>query len=518
MKISHRRWLPAVILQPVAVATIVLVAIGVPGTVSAADRSAADQAGQTSISVGSNPDGIAVDATTDTIYVANNGSDSVSVIDGAKAKVTGTITVGATPRGIAVDEKTDTIYVANSGDQTVSVIDGSTGKVTHTLTVGADPDAVAVNDATDTVYVTWHNGIASIDGATDVVTPEAIDMPPVVGTGINDVLAADPGTGDLYLVNWAIGFVSVIDMSTDQPVSFYDAGSAPDAVAVDPVHQLLYVGSCQSGYFSGVWIIDLANGSTKAQIRDGCPAAVAADTRTGVGVSIDQSADELSFIDGSPYQVSGSLSVGLEASSVAVDSATGTIYVADETLAGTVIAVTPRAPQLTSPSAVNFTVGKRGAFQVTATGYPAITYSENGRLPRGVTMSSKGLISGVPAANSGGTYNVVVSASNGIPPPATQKLVLTVRQAPAITSTNHAVFTIGRSKTFNVVATGFPPPRISGKGKLPRGLRFRGAANGTATISGKPAKSDKHGTYALTFTATNGVRRSAVQHFRLTIR
>jgi hypothetical protein len=42
--------------------------------------------------------------------------------------------------------------------------------------------------------------------------------------------------------------------------------------------------------------------------------------------------------------------------------------------------------------------------------------------------------------------------------------------------------------------------------------------NGTAAISGKPAKSDKHGTYALTFTATNRVGKPAVQHFRLTIR
>lgn len=506
----------------VALAAFLLVTAGAPAGASPAGGSAAARgagtSGLTTIGVGSNPDGIAVDATTDTVYVANNGGDSVSVINGATDTVTATIPVGQAPRGIAVDEQTDTVYVANSGDQTVSVIDGATAQVTATLTVGPGTDAVAVDATANTIYVSWHDGIATIDGATNAVTPLAIDAPPVMGTGINDSLAADPGTGDLYLVNWLLQFVSVIDMTTDQPVSTYDAGSAPDAVAVDPVHHLLYVGSCQSGFFSGVWVINLASGNTQAQLSDGCPAAVAADTATGTGVSVDQDAGSLSFIGGSPSRVTGTLSVGLEPSAVAVDPATGAVYVANQTLAGTVTAVMPAAPRLTSKNAATFKVGAAGSFQVTATGFPAVTYSESGRLPRGVTMSSAGRLSGTPAAGSGGTYPVVVTGSNAILPAATQKLTITVDQAPAITSAKRAVFTIGKAHTFKITATGFPAPRITEKGKLPKGLTFASGAKGTATISGKAAKTDRHATYVLTFTAANGIGKSAVQVFDLVVR
>jgi YVTN family beta-propeller protein len=505
-----------------AVLVFLLVAAQSAGA-SAADHSAvawraASAEGQVSIDVGSNPDGIAVDAVTHMVYVANKGGDSVSVINGATNTVSSTVPVGTAPRGIAVDDTTDTIYVANSGDQTVSVISGTTGKVTATLTVGPGPDAVAVDDATDTIYVTWHEGIASIDGATNVVTPLAIDMPPVMGTGINDSLAADPSGNDLYLVNWLLSFVSVIDAATDQPVDHFDAGSAPDAVAVDPVHHLLYAGSCESGFFSGVWVISLASGDTLAQISDGCPTAVAADTATGTGVSIDQAAGKLSFIAGSPRRVTGSISVGLEPSAVAVDPASGAIYVADQTLGGTVTAVMPAAPKLTSPAAATFRTGTRGSFPVTATGYPAVTVKESGRLPRGITMSATGVLKGTPAAGSGGIYRVVVTASNAILPAATQRLTITVDQAPAITSPGRASFTAGHAHTAKITATGFPAPRITEKGTLPKGVKFTAGKNGTASISGTPAKSDRRGTYKLTLTAANGISKPATQAFKLVVR
>ena len=63
----------------------------------------------------------------------------MSVIDGATNTVTATVTVGADPDGVAVDGTTDTIYVTNYGSGTVSVIDGATNTVTATVTVGSRP-------------------------------------------------------------------------------------------------------------------------------------------------------------------------------------------------------------------------------------------------------------------------------------------------------------------------------------------------------------------------------------------
>jgi YVTN family beta-propeller protein len=75
------------------------------------------------------------------------------VINGGTNKVTATIPVGNEPMGVAADPSTNTVYVANDDSDTVSVINGGTNKVTATITVGANPVGVAANPKTNTVYV-----------------------------------------------------------------------------------------------------------------------------------------------------------------------------------------------------------------------------------------------------------------------------------------------------------------------------------------------------------------------------
>ena len=77
------------------------------------------------ISVGTEPDGVAVNPVNGTVYVANSTSDTVSVISGFTGTVTGTITVVNGPEGIAVSLVNGTVYVTNSVGTTVSVISGS---------------------------------------------------------------------------------------------------------------------------------------------------------------------------------------------------------------------------------------------------------------------------------------------------------------------------------------------------------------------------------------------------------
>ena len=116
--------------------------------------------------------GVAVDGATKTVYVANLGAGTVSVVNSATCnaaqksgctKPAATIDVDGEPGGIALDEATDTLYVANLQGSTVSVIDGATCNATDqkgcsrppaTVTVGKGPYALAVDEATDTVYVT----------------------------------------------------------------------------------------------------------------------------------------------------------------------------------------------------------------------------------------------------------------------------------------------------------------------------------------------------------------------------
>ena len=69
-----------------------------------------------------------------------------------------TVPVGTTPFGVGVNAATDRVYVANQLSDDISVIDGSTNAVVATIPVGNVPFAVGVNAATDRVYVS--NGMS----------------------------------------------------------------------------------------------------------------------------------------------------------------------------------------------------------------------------------------------------------------------------------------------------------------------------------------------------------------------
>jgi len=79
--------------------------------------------------------------------------------------------------------------------------------------------------------------------------------------------------------------------------------------------------------------------------------------------------------------------------------------------------------------------------------------------------------------------------------------------SPRITSANSALAEVGHPFTFTVATTGTPIPKLKGKGKLPKGLKFVDNGDGTGTISGTPT-STKHksalGAHTITLRATFG--------------
>lgn len=109
------------------------------------------------------PDAIAVDSKTNTVYVANHDSRSVSVIDGGTNQVIATIPVGVDPNGVAVNPNTNMVFVSDSGNDSLVVIDAATNKPLYALPTGAGPSGVAVNVATGLVYVSDEGAIAEIN-------------------------------------------------------------------------------------------------------------------------------------------------------------------------------------------------------------------------------------------------------------------------------------------------------------------------------------------------------------------
>jgi hypothetical protein len=167
------------------------------------------------------------------------------------------------------------------------------------------------------------------------------------------------------------------------------------------------------------------------------------------------------------------------------------------------------APTITSVAATTFTKGTAGSFTVTATGFPAPTFTETGTLPAGVTLNgTSGLLSGTPTAN--GVFPVTLTATNGIGTPATQDFTLTVDAAPQITSADSTKFTEGAVSSFTVTATGTPTPTFAETGALPTGITLTTAG----LLSGTPTES---GSFPIVITASNAVSPAATQDFTLSV-
>jgi len=104
----------------------------------------------TKVTVGKVPTAVVVSPVTNKIFVANSGSNNVTVIDGASNGTT-TVAAGTYPAVVTVNPVTDKIYVANQGSRNVTVIDGA-GYGTTTVSAGSTPYAAAVNPVTDKIY------------------------------------------------------------------------------------------------------------------------------------------------------------------------------------------------------------------------------------------------------------------------------------------------------------------------------------------------------------------------------
>jgi Putative Ig domain len=161
-----------------------------------------------------------------------------------------------------------------------------------------------------------------------------------------------------------------------------------------------------------------------------------------------------------------------------------------------------RAPSLRHTGTVRGQAGVALSQVIHSTAYPVATLAETGALPSGLNFTDNGdgtaTIAGTPAAGSGGSYPVEVTASNGLGT-ASENFVVDVAEAPAITSADSAAASTGSAFSFAVTTTGFPAPSVTETGPLPKGVKFHAA---TGTFSGTPAAGTA-GSYPVTLTAKN---------------
>ncbi|MCW2800829.1 MAG: hypothetical protein JWQ70_2301 [Aeromicrobium sp.] len=177
-----------------------------------------------------------------------------------------------------------------------------------------------------------------------------------------------------------------------------------------------------------------------------------------------------------------------------------------------------QAPGIDGPAASTFTVGTAGSSDAfTTTGYPKPDLSATG-LPNGLSVSGNGTakITGTPANGTGGEYDAVVKASNGIGSPATKNVHVTVKEAPELVGPSDARMVAGVAGEVVFSTDGYPVADLTATGSLPAGVTFVDHHNGTATLGGTPT-AGAVGHYNITVTASNGIAPDSVIHLSLDV-
>jgi len=331
------------------------------------------------LKVGPEPIRVKVNQVTNRIYAINlrgqfpdgspdpNSAGSVSVIDGATDRVIAKVATELEPFALAINEKTNKIYVANQGSNDVTVIDGKTNKTKRVQLRPDDatsiydgvlsPEDIKVNEVTDKIYVTGtqSNTVGVIDGKTlkhTVVLTEGGGVTSQSGltptyVGIN------PKTNQVYTANFTSNDVTQIDGATSKKTGIITLVDVQDpyAMAVNPLTNKIYTANLTS---KSITIID---GATKESITIGDlvgkPHDIAINEKTnkiyfptfvlyrGAQVGDDkQITGVILELDGKTNKLT-TIVAGITPYAVAVNPVTNKVYVTNFD-GGTVTVLTPR--------------------------------------------------------------------------------------------------------------------------------------------------------------------------------
>ena len=280
------------------------------------------------VAVGSSPVAVAVNPVTNMIYVANAGGNAaVTVVDGATYSAMPIVTGQTSPVAIAVNSVTNRVYVANQMSNTVSVIDGSTNSVLATLAVGSHPHALAINVTTNKAYVANMS-----DGSVTVISwdpnKQAFVTSTVPTNGYGpEAVTLNPVTNRVYVANLGDG-VSVIDGNRDSLMANISlaSGATPCAIAANPATNKIYVSDFGNGTVS---VIDGSNNGVTQVAVGGAPGPLTVAAITNK-IFVASFFGSVIMLDGNTDSVAGSLQVGYYPNALAINPFSNTIYVVNQ--------------------------------------------------------------------------------------------------------------------------------------------------------------------------------------------
>lgn len=233
-----------------------------------------------------------------TIYASNMISHNVSIVTpgaGGTLTVTGALPVGQNPEGSAWDLTNSLLYVTNQGSNNVSMINTTTNTV-----VGSIPLGTGTNDTSATfdqgnnyLYVsnsnyTNHN-LTEIKTTSNTVSGNVAYPHPALGPS-----AIDTMNGILFVVdNSSTNTVTLMNTGNNAFIRTVGVGKGPSGVYFNPYDQDIYVVNSQS---NNLTVLDGAGTAIGSIPVANTPEFMAIDSNTGVMAVSNPVAGTVTFV------------------------------------------------------------------------------------------------------------------------------------------------------------------------------------------------------------------------------
>jgi YVTN family beta-propeller protein len=223
------------------------------------------------------------------IYVSNEKSGDVTIINGSDNQVLGTIPVGKRPRGIHASPDGKTVYVALSGTPIAAPpqLDAKGNPIFQKGKDDDDDDSVKADKSADAIGV--------VDVAQGKLTGKI-----AAGSDPEEFSLSKDGT-KLYVSNEDVKTASVINIATGKVEHIIAVGQEPEGVATTPDGKRFYV-TCEAG--GDIYVVDTAGytiiGHFKVNVR---PRSMDFLPGGGIGFIPSESTGELNVIDTVNFKV-----------------------------------------------------------------------------------------------------------------------------------------------------------------------------------------------------------------------